>query len=311
MLAALRLRHRLARALDAFMDARDYLEVTTPTRVVSPGLDVHLDAFACHDKGRRWLRTSPEFHMRRVAAAGVPRLYQLGPAYRAGELGALHQPEFSLLEWYRSAAAGEAGLQSLMRETEALLQALATCAVGEAGFVARAGRRVSVAGPFAQLSFAAALQQYAPAALPALQQRDLDAVEAAFALEVAPQLGWDRPVFITHFPAEQTSLAATTVLAGRPVSLRAELFIAGVELSNGYVELSDVASYRARLSALAQARQRLDKSIYPVDEALLAALTEAQPPMVGNALGWDRLVMLLAGAACLDAVVFGAETTPA
>lgn len=287
-----RLRERARACADArkFFESRGFLEVQTPVMVPSPGLDVHLDAFEVHggDRGAaRWLITSPEYQMKRLLGDGLTRIYQLGPCFRRGEAGGLHNPEFTMLEWYRA----DAGVEDVMGDTEQLVATLT------AGRVHVADRRVDLRPPFERISVCDAFGRFAG------WSRD-ETLEAAAADEtryfqamvdaVEPALArFDRGVFLVDYPATQASLARLKP-GDAQVSERFELYVAGVELCNGFGELVDAAEQRTRLVRDQAERQTRGLPVYPIDERFLEALGRV-PPSAGNALGFDRLVALACG----------------
>lgn len=290
----LRQRMRALDALRAWLRAEDFLEVETPAVAPCPGLDVHLDAFDVSDRHGRLegrLITSPEFHMKRLLAGGVARCAQLARCWRAGELGARHQPEFTMLEWYRAGA----GLDAMLADTEAIVRTAASVS-GSPDAIALEGRRVPLGGPFARVTMRECFARHCPELgdAVALAARDEEAYYEAVSLRVEPRLGWDRPVFVTGFPACHASLARVDP-SDPTVCLRAELYVAGVELCNAFDELTDPAEQRARFEADQRERARRGLPVYPVDEDFLAALDEGLPPCAGNALGVDRLLALTMG----------------
>ncbi len=301
----LRQRAQATSLVRQFFDAQDFVEVTTPTRVAAPGTDVYIEP---QPAGDEWLITSPEFHMKRLLAAGMPRIYQFCQCHRREEAGDWHQPEFSMLEWYRA----NAGFEDVLQDTEQLLQHLAShfCPNGvNTAPLARLLRdavpaRVQLAAPFERLTVREAFRRYAGihdaaelAAEDELQYFQLlvDQVEPALA-------AFERPVFLTEYPVSQAALA-------RPcphdpsVAERFELYLAGVELCNGYGELVDAQLQRQRFEA--DCRQRAERGLpaLPIDEQLLAALPD-MPPSGGNALGFERLLALFFGCALTEVIAF-------
>lgn len=282
-------RSRALAAIRAVFAADDFVEVETPVRVPSPGLDLHVDALSAHDG---FLVTSPEFAMKRLLTGGVPRLYQLARCTRAGELGPWHEPEFTLLEWYRAFAT----MNDVMVDTERVVRAVAG-ELAEATVLTRDGRALAVDRPFDRVTVREAFRAHAGVA---------DAVDLAGSDEarffdllvshVEPALArHDRPVFLHEYPATQASLARRS--PGDPsVAERFELYALGVELCNGFGELTSGEELDARWNADLAARRRLGRPLYPKDHRLLAALAEGMPPSAGNALGVDRLVALALGA---------------
>lgn len=287
----LALRSRVLGAIRNFFLQLDFVEVETPVRIRAPAMEAHIDA---EPSGDRWLRTSPELHMKRLLAEGWPRLFQMGPCFRSGERGALHHPEFTLLEWYR--APGDAA--AILDDMRALLPAVARAAHGEAS-ASRDGVRIALDGPWESLSIAEAFERHAgwnPVAAFDADRFDLDLVS-----KVEPALPRDRPVVLMEYPAAAAALARLKL--GDPrVAERWELYLGGVEIANAFTELADPVEQRARFESCAADRAARGKPVYPIDEAFLAALAR-MPPAGGVALGVDRLTMLLAGADTLDAVL--------
>ncbi len=278
-------RARGVRAIRGFFEARGFLEVDTPAIVPSPGMDLHLDAFAVASAG--YLITSPEYQMKRLLAEGLPRIFQVCKCFRRGELGAQHNPEFTMVEWYR--APGE--VEDVMRDTEELVSEVC------GGEVRLGERRLDVKAPATRMSVCEAFERFAgvsEADVLSWAERDEDryfrtlveAVEPAIARE-------DRPVFLVDYPASQASLARRKPADPRFCE-RFELFVAGLELCNGFGELTDAREQRSRFEHDQRERGRRGLPVYPIDEKLLSAL-ERLPPSAGNALGVDRLVALSCG----------------
>jgi lysyl-tRNA synthetase class 2 len=295
-----RLRERAAvcAAARRFFDARDFVEVQTPIVVPSPGLDVHLDAFevAGGDRGSpRWLGTSPEYQMKRLLADGWSRIYQMTPCFRRGEVGERHNPEFTMLEWYRAGA----GVDAVMADTEQLVAAVT------GGQVRLGGRAIEARPPFERVSVCDAFARHAgwtrQETLDAAA-RDEDRYFRALVDQVEPALARaDHAVFLVDYPAPQASLARRR--PGDPeVAERFELYVAGVELCNGFGELVDPVEQRARLVQDQATRLARGLPVYPIDEKFLADLGRV-PPSAGNALGLDRLAALTCGTTEIGAVV--------
>ena len=294
-LETLRARAALLAAIRGFFAARGVLEVETPLLCRACGSDPNLEALMAES---RYLQTSPEFAMKRLLAAGSGPIFQLGRAFRQGERGRRHNPEFTMLEWYRP------GFDDgrLMDEVAALLQAAA-----------------GIETP-ARLSYRALFLEHldidphaaAEAELEALARARLDLrVEGAgkdlwldllFSHLVEPALR--APVFVFDFPASQAALARIeTDEQGVPVARRFELIMAGMEIANGYYELSDPREQRARFEADLRLREARGQPRPPLDEALLAALAHGLPDCAGVALGVDRLLMCLVAAQAIDEVL--------
>lgn len=300
--AALRARAALLAAIRAFFAERGVLEVDTPLLGTRTVTDPALASVAA-DGG--WLQTSPEYFMKRLLAAGSGPIYQIGRAFRAGEVGRLHNPEFLLLEWYRPGFDDAA----LMSELEALL------APHLPGFPAR---RV----PFAALletAFGVDVHGAGDAELAAAltrawtaDGREGDALALAHGrreglLDLLYADACDAvrgAVFVTDFPPEMAALARLREdTAGRTVAARFELVVDGVELANGFHELADASEQRRRFDADLDARRALGLPGPEIDEQLLAALEAGLPDCAGVAVGLDRVFMLALGARTLDAAM--------
>jgi lysyl-tRNA synthetase class 2 len=283
-------RSRVFEIVRSFFAERRFIEVDTPLLVSSPGLDLHLEATQASGG---YLITSPEYQMKRLLVGGVPKLFQISHVFRRGEVGARHNPEFTMLEWYRAFA----DVESVMRDTEELVAEVILSLAG-ARELKREHGLVSVVPPFARMTVAAAFARFA--AVPETQVLSLaqdapddffrtlvDRVEPALARE-------DRPVFLVDYPISQASLARAKP-SDPGVCERFELYLGGIELCNGFGELTDPVEQRRRLLDDQRRRRALDKPVYPIDERFLAALEEGMPPSAGNALGLDRLVALSVG----------------
>jgi elongation factor P--(R)-beta-lysine ligase len=291
-------RARVLAFVRSFFAERRFLEVDTPSVVRSPGLDVHLDAVELSDEtargsGARFLVTSPEYQLKRLLVGGLPRVFELARCFRRGEVSAVHNPEFLMLEWYRSFA----DVEDVMRDTEELLRGAARH-LGK-DWLDVSGTRVDVSAPFDRLTVGEAFERFAD--LPrdeaiALASSDEERFFRVLVDRVEPALArLERPTFLTAYPAPFASLARLSPSDPR-VAERFELYVGGVELCNGFGELTDADEQRARL--LRDQRHRAERGlpVYPVDERFLAALEEGLPRCAGNALGVDRLTALVAGA---------------
>ena len=285
-LSNLHTRSRVLRAVRDFFYAENFTEVETPVRIPAPALETHIDAPA---SGRAWLRTSPELHMKRLLAAGCTRLFQIGPCFRTGECGSRHNPEFTLLEWYRSGA----DYTDILRDTEALFARVFQTVMGRTTITYR-GTAIDFAKPWHCLTVRDAFRRLAgwdPAA-----DWNEERFERDLVTRVEPALPQDRPCVLTDYPAPAAALARLKP-RDPAVAERWEVYIGGLELANAYSELCDPAAQRIRFLEAAEARCRLGKEVYPLDEPFLAALEQGLPPCGGIALGIDRLVMLACDAA--------------
>jgi elongation factor P--(R)-beta-lysine ligase len=277
---------RAAAATRAFFSERGFVEVSTPLRVPAPGVDFHVDAVAASGQ---YLITSPELEMKRLLVGGLPRIFQLAKVARADEQGPLHAPEFTMLEWYRAFA----GLEDVLQDTEQLVRSVVRGLAGEDDVFVLGHRKVNVTKPFERITVREAFSRYAGIKDAArLAARDEDRYFELLVSRVEPALAErPRPVFLTHYPISQAALS-------RPypddptVAERAELYFGGVELCNAYGELTDAKEQRRRMQHEAERRRQLGRAVYPLDERFLAALAEGMPPSAGNALGFDRLLMV-------------------
>jgi lysyl-tRNA synthetase class 2 len=294
----LRARARALRAVRGFFEERAFLEVETPAAVPSPGLDLHLDAFEVVGAG--YLITSPEYQMKRLLSGGIPRCFQVCHCFRREEVGKRHNPEFTMLEWYRAFA----GVEEVMADTEALVRRVAG-ALGAGSTIDVDGARVDLAAPFERLPVADAFARWAGVPRDeaiAMASADEDRFFRVLVDQVEPALARaPHPIFLVEYPAPMASLARLTPHDPR-VAERFELYVAGVELCNGFGELTDPGEQRARLLQDQEARRRAGKPVYPIDERFLAALEEGMPPSAGNALGLDRLIALGTGTDRIGAV---------
>lgn len=304
-LAALQARARLNRAIREFFAVREVMEVETPLLCASTATDPHLASFSVDLQQRRYfLQTSPEFCMKRLLAAGAGAIYQLGKAFRADEVGRCHNPEFTLLEWYRPAF----DLTQLMDETEALVRAMAAVFGRAEGLVARrlSYRQAFLAavGLDPMLASEEALAAVARARVPGAPEAwDRDGwLNLLMSAVVEPALP-EGMTFVFGFPPSQASLSVCEPDAdGVMVARRVELYLGGMELANGYQELTDAGEQRRRCAADIAAREAMGGDTVPMPVALVDALASGMPPCAGIALGVDRLLMWLAGAGALAEV---------
>lgn len=289
--------HNLLKRAQAICLAREwfehegFIEVDTPQRVPSPGLDLHLDAFACDSS---YLITSPELQMKRLLAGGVPRVFQFVHCFRKGEVGRWHNPEFLMLEWYRTFA----GMEEVIGDTERLVADVVRGLLGRPQIQAQA-MAIDLTPPYERLSVCDAFARFAGTnadEVLRLARHDETMFFRLLTERVEPGLTqWGRPVFLTDYPAEQASLARLRPDDPRFCE-RFELYVAGQEICNGFGELVDPALNRTRFERDAQRRRRASKPLYPTDVSFLEALEDGMPPSGGNALGFDRLLTLCLGA---------------
>lgn len=284
-------RAQALQALRAFFVAQDFLEVETPVRMRAPLPERYIDAVP---SGDAFLATSPEPHMKRLLAAGYPRIFQISKCFRQGERGRLHQPEFTMLEWYRAGA----DCAALVDDVRALLRHVCRALYGAERFVFR-GSEIVVDEPWEQLSVDAAFARYAGCALE--DTPDQHWFDETLVRQIEPQLGRRVPAVLHGYPAAFCPMART--LPGAPQRAdRCEVYVAGIELANGCAEQTDAARQAAALREEQARRAARGASVYPWPAEFMAALPHL-PPCAGMALGVDRLVMLLCDADCVADVI--------
>lgn len=304
---ALRLRAALLARARQFFAERAVLEVETPLMVRHAVSDANLGSWRVQHPSRQtpaaWLATSPEYAMKRLLAAGSGDIYQLGRVFRVDESGRLHQPEFTMLEWYRVGF----DLAAIVEETGELINAL-LCRAGRAPRAVKRRRWAEVLRAATGLDpLACGTQELAERArqegLRGADGLDRDALlDFLMGVSVGPTLGLEAIEVITHYPASQAALARLDPEDAR-VALRFEAYLDGMELANGYVELTDAREQRERFERDAAQRRARGLPAVQIDSALLAALEHGLPPCAGVALGFDRLVMCAAGARRIDEVI--------
>ena len=307
--STLRLRAELLARTRSFFDARGFLEVETPLLSADTVVDRHLDPLAVvlasdprrPDVGRRmWLQTSPEFGMKRLMAAGGQAIYQITRAFRAAEVGAQHNPEFTIVEWYRRGDSMLEGMQLLSDLAEALL------GLGPAQRLSYAEAFQARTGIDPHHASASQLAEVARGAGISISQSlsgdDRDTwLNLLLTQLVEPSLGTPRPTIVHDYPASQAALAQ---VHGDPaVAERFELYVRGVELANGYHELTDAQALRERNQAANRARIADGKPPLAEESRLLTAMEHGLPDCTGVALGFDRVVMLAAHAENLSKVM--------
>jgi lysyl-tRNA synthetase class 2 len=319
-------RGRIKGALRAWFEDQGFTEVEPGCLQVSPGNETHLHAFKTEqvgsDLGHRmlYLHTSPEFACKKLLAAGETKIFAFVPAFRNRERGALHAPEFTMLEWYRT----DEPYEVLMGDCGEILR-LAGETAGADVFEFR-GRACNPKADPVAITVAEAFQRFANIdVLASIKSKGVNREALALMAEAAgcgvgvhdgwadifakvlvervePQLGNGAASLLTEYPSAQAALARPKDSDPR-VAERFELYACGVELANGFGELTDATVQRWRLEAEMEEKERLYGERYPIDEDFLTAL-EMMPPASGCALGFDRLVMLATGAEHIDKVLW-------
>ena len=314
--ANMRVRATLLESVRGFFRDAGFLAVETPTLACASAQEEHIQLFATEYQGDKaqeqlYLAPSPELYMKRLLGAGFERIYQISRSYRNGEMGPQHNPEFTLIEWYRAYASYE----EIMADVENLVAHVAENVLGRSSVV-RAGREIALQPPWKRFSVRDAFARWAAVDLEACADAESlfrraralgygsarrgDSWEVLYhkiLLEkVEPELAKLGAVHLFDYPRQLAALAK--LKEDNPaVAERTEAYLGGVELSNGYTELNDPVQQRERFARGSRSGGA------PADEAFLAAMERGIPPAGGVALGLDRLVMVVAGASCLDEVI--------
>ncbi len=319
-------RGRIKSAIRKWFEGRDFIEVETSCLQVSPGNETHLHAFKTEligtglERSNFYLHTSPEFAMKKLLAAGEQKIFTFAPVFRNRERGAIHAPEFTMLEWYRAGAPYE----TLWDDCAAILK-IAAETTGLQSWTYR-GKTCSPSKQYDWVTLNQAFAEFAGFELygtydaAGTNPRALADSAAAIGIQlgggetwsdifsrvltekIEPQLGSKRPEILCEYPLSEAALA-------RPhpddpsVAERFELYVCGVELANGFGELNDASEQRRRFDTWMDDKQRIYGERYPIDEEFLSALAH-MPAACGCALGFDRLVMLATGAERVDQVIW-------
>jgi lysyl-tRNA synthetase class 2 len=319
-------RAQLCAAIRSFFLARRFDEVETPCLVPAPAMEPHIDAFEAAfvpgtGGGRQslWLHSSPEYAMKRLLAAGWERIFQIARVFRNGEVSTHHNPEFTLLELYRTGT----DYRGIMEDVETLVERCAQALSPSGEAKARRGQtELDLSVPFERMTVAEAFSRLAGIDLSGCSG-NADALRAAavtkgfpvgpegegfddlffrvFLEAIEPRLGQSKPTFLLDWPASMAALARLKPEDPRWAE-RFELYAGGLELANGFSELNDAGEQRRRLVEEQALRRRLGRPVYPIDERFVEAVGE-MPPASGVAVGLDRLLMLLTGAEKIEDVL--------
>jgi elongation factor P--(R)-beta-lysine ligase len=319
-------RNRMKAAIRVWFEADEFVEVEPGCLQVSPGNEAHLHAFKTTLTGpdasarHRYLHTSPEFAMKKLLAAGEEKIFAFAPVFRNREHSALHASEFTMLEWYRT----QSPFESLYDDCAAILKT--ACEVAQSRYAMWRDRVCNMdAAPnvitvddafktFANIDLSStyavdgvdreALSDQAKAQRVKHAQDDTwaDLFSRILTDKVEPKLGQDQPTILTHYPAHLSALARPMQTSTKHAE-RFELYVCGVELANGFGELTDPVQQRTTLEAEMSLKQKRYSERYPIDEDFLAALAH-MPPASGCALGFDRLVMLAVDARAVQDVMW-------
>ena len=288
-------RAELLHKVRTFFRERGVLEVESPSVSRYPAIDLHLDAQIVEpgvNAKTRYLISSPEYHMKRMLCAGSGSIFQICKVFRQDEVGQRHNPEFTMIEWYRI----DWDHWQLMEETEALLQCLLGCEKAERLSYRDAFLKFSKLDPFqlTTTSFRKCCQDYAlsvPGYLTDDRGSRDDRLNFLMGVLIEPQLGLERPVFIYDYPASQANLSRINP-KNKLLCERFELFYKGMELGNGFHELADVVEQTFRFQKENHRREEAGKTPLPIDQEFLDALASGLPDCAGIAIGFDRIVML-------------------
>lgn len=287
----LRRRAQITASVRRFFTGKGYLEVETPLWVPAPIPEAHIDPL---EAGNGYLQASPELCMKRLLAAGSGPIFQITKAFRKGERGAKHIPEMTMLEWYTPGA----DYESLMADCQGLFLAVAQD-LGLGTTLSVQGKPIHLDRPWKRLTVKDAYSLYGSE--PMDQALSGDRFDEVMGLEVEPRLCGDTPVILCDYPAPMAALAKRKE-SDPSVAERFELYVEGLELANGFTELTDADEQRKRFEGEVALRKCLNKSTWPVPEAFLNDLPH-MPPSAGIALGMDRLAMLFCGAETIDEVL--------
>jgi lysyl-tRNA synthetase class 2 len=287
----LKIRAQILEAIRCFFRESGFLEVETPVRYPCPEPELHIEAVK---SGDWYLSTSPELHMKRLLADGYEKIFQISKCFRRGERGRLHNPEFTMLEWYRTGS----DYLGMLADMEHLVLFIGSN-LGRTFRIEYQGTSIDVSAPWPRVTVKEVFQRFAgwsPEPVPNPDRFDMDLVD-----KVEPALSRTRPTVLLDYPASMCSLAR--LKPGNPeVVERLEVYVGGLELANAISELTDTVEQRHRFEVENEKRWRLGRESYPTPEQFLSVIGQ-MPPSGGCALGVDRLVMLFCNALAIDEVV--------
>jgi len=311
-------------AIRQFFKDKQFLEVDTPLLVRLPGMEPYLDVFKTEfvnisgEKDDMFLITSPEYALKKMLVSGFEKIFQIAKSCRNKETNsALHNPEFTLLEWYMAYASYE----DIMKDTENLIEFVARKVVG--GKVVKYGKNsVDVSAPWPRVKVKDLFVKYAGISVEEFEDFDLffiavkskgynvtksssyeDLFFSVFMNEIEPNLGLDKPVIVYEYPVSMAALSKKCAYDERYAE-RFEVYIAGMEMCNAFTELNDPVEQKKRFEHEKMLRQKMGKMLYPVDQSFVGALEFGMPPSGGNALGVDRLVMFLTDSSDIRDVIY-------
>ena len=285
------LRARIIQSVRKFFIDKDYLEIETPCRIPAPAPEAHIEAEV---SGDWFLHTSPELCMKRLLAAGYPRIFQICRCFRQKERGIKHLPEMTMLEWY---TAGH-NYFNMMEQCEELIRFVAHRA-GFGDSLVYQGNRIDFNAPWPRMSVTDAFEKFSSVSMEKAGLQDR--FDPLTAFDIEPNLGQNKPLFLYDYPATAASLARLKP-ENRFLAERFELYISGLELCNAFSELTDPLEQRTRFENEQKNRIKSGLPAYPLPEKFLESL-QFMPESSGIALGIDRLVMLFANTPNIDDVV--------
>ncbi len=317
-------RARIISTLRRFFDDQDFLEVETPALQVCPVMDAHIHGFKTELKNvdlshskNMYLHTSPEFDMKKLLVAGLPKIYQICHVFRNGEASKLHSPEFTILEWYRAGADYNALMDDcvdMLRNVTKMLGVENYTYQGISSNPNKEWQKISVVEAFTKhaninlldvlgniTAFAKSAENIGVRVVGSDSWEDI--FHAVMAEKIEPNLGVGVPCILYDYPLSMAALSRKKPSDER-FAERFELYVCGVELANAFSELTDVKEQRKRYTQEMELKQKLYGETYPADEEFFAALELGMPESAGIALGIDRLVMLACGAEAIDNVIF-------
>jgi len=295
MIKNLRERDVLMQSIRAFFHSEGFIEVETPVRLKTPCMELHIDA---EPSGDHFLRTSPELCHKKLLACGAEKIFEVAKCFRQGEKGHLHNPEYTMLEWYRTGG----DYMTALEDTQALVASLFADSLRSrtSATDCRAGAETPpISGEWKVFTVVEVFEKYA--GWNPVEEFDADRFDLDLIEKIEPALPKDCPVVLKDYPAELCALAR--LKPGNPkVAERWELYLGGIEIANAYSELTDPVEQRARFEKWGEQRRALGKPVYDLDEEFFQCL-EKMDPACGVALGLDRLLMILTGEKSLDAVL--------
>lgn len=313
----LKTRSKVLQLIRQFFLDMDFVETDTPSMVKLPGMEPNLEVFKTRYKAGvgemnieedRYLITSPEYAMKKLLVGGMEKIFQLAKSFRKNEsFSPLHNPEFTLLEWYRAYGS----YFDMMEDTENLVKFLCE-KLGVEGVLQFGEMQIDVSSDFERLSVKEAFKKYAGMDLEDIEDLvngDISYEEAFYSVflnKIEKHLGVVKPVFLYDYPVQMAALAKVKE-SDTKYAERFELYIGGMELCNAFSELNDPVEQKRRLQTEREERKKMGKSDYEVDRSFIDALEFGMPPAGGNALGVDRLIMLLTDTADINDIIFFPE----